>query len=100
MKAFCWICLIFAWIYLAIPVAHGNGSGWQTYTVVDGLASPDVTGVFQDRRGNIWLTTRDNGISQFDGESFQSFTIEELTVLDRVTGKMDFFINQYLNKRK
>ena len=67
------------WIVLPIVsllalTAQADGGQWKTYTVADGLVSPDVTTIFQDRIGNLWFGTRAGGVSQFDGRDFRSFT--------------------------
>ncbi|WP_435356648.1 histidine kinase [Emticicia sp. SJ17W-69] len=42
------------------------------YTVKEGLAQMQVTGVFEDSRGYIWAATK-FGLSKFDGEKFENF---------------------------
>ena len=45
----------------------------QTYTVADGLAGPVVPVIFQDSRGILWFGSDQNGVSQFDGNTFEPY---------------------------
>ena len=64
-----------------VPAGRGRGH-WRTYGVPDGLGGANVTAIFQDRDGYLWLSIRGVGISRFDGETFVSFT--DLDVLGLV----------------
>jgi len=76
--------IVFFFVLLLALTAQADEGQWktfrlsslrtETYTVADGLVSPDVTTIFQDRLGNLWFGTRDGGVSRFDGENFRSFT--------------------------
>ena len=46
-------------------------AGYRLYTVSDGLVQSEVTALHQDTRGFLWIGTK-NGISRFDGHSFQT----------------------------
>jgi ligand-binding sensor domain-containing protein/signal transduction histidine kinase len=50
--------------------------GWRNYTTNDGLPSPEVYTVIQDKKGFLWFGT-DNGVSRFDGYTFQNFGAKE-----------------------
>ncbi len=39
---------------------------WHVYTRKDGLSSNVVTSINEDRRGNIWFGSHDNGVSRLD----------------------------------
>ncbi len=45
----------------------------QTYTVADGLVGPVVPVIFQDSRGILWFGSDQNGVSQFDGNTFEPY---------------------------
>ncbi len=45
----------------------------QTYTVADGLVGPVVPVIFQDSRGMLWFGSDQNGVSRFDGNTFEPF---------------------------
>ena len=44
----------------------------QTYTVADGLVGPVVPVIFQDSRGILWFGSNQDGVSRFDGNTFES----------------------------
>ena len=46
---------------------------WQTFNLQDGLPSPNVVALLQDRRGDLWFGT-EAGITRFDGSTFTTFT--------------------------
>lgn len=46
---------------------------FRNYTVNDRLVANAVRTIFQDRKGFIWIGTRE-GISKYDGHLFTSFT--------------------------
>lgn len=55
---------------ITIPKAHVN----ETNTIY----SPDrITGIAEDKEGNVWLGTDGYGICKYDGTSFTSFTTED-----------------------
>ena len=47
----------------------------QRFTEADGLVSSDVTGIYRDLRGFLWVSTF-NGVSRFDGRTFENFNRE------------------------
>jgi len=48
---------------------------FETLTTRNGLSSNDVTCVYEDHKGFIWLGTRD-GLNRFDGRVFKKFRSE------------------------
>lgn len=48
----------------------GQESSYLNYSVADGLPSPEVYQVIQDKKGFIWFAT-DNGVVRFDGGDFE-----------------------------
>jgi signal transduction histidine kinase/ligand-binding sensor domain-containing protein len=46
------------------------------YGVADGLASGEVTSIYQDRKGFVWLSTFE-GVSRFDGYSFTTYGVQD-----------------------
>ena len=36
-----------------------------------------VTQIFQDDEGNMWFTTTDEGVFQYDGQSFKQYTVND-----------------------
>lgn len=45
--------------------------GYKLYTVADGLVQSEVISLHQDMKGFLWIGTK-NGISRFDGHTFQT----------------------------
>ena len=73
-------------------VYYYDGKSFQNYTTRDGLAGNNVTCIYEDRTGNIWV-----GASRYDGKSFQTFTAKDgLTnnnvnsIIEDKTGKFWF----------
>ena len=55
----------------------------KTYTTHDGLVHPQVTKLFKDSRGYIWVGTK-GGVSRFNGRTFTSFTLREMHLLNQI----------------
>lgn len=66
----CWLGVVFSSFSqkASFPI-------WQ-YTSENGLPSPEVYFIHQDRQGYIWFAT-DRGVSRFDGYSFQNYGVKE-----------------------
>jgi ligand-binding sensor domain-containing protein len=57
-------------------VYYYNGKSFRNFTTRDGLASNEVTNIYEDKTGNIWFGT-ESGASRYDGKSFRNFKINE-----------------------
>lgn len=55
----------------------------KTLTKKDGLIGDTVTAIFEDSKGNMWFGTT-NGVSRYDGKTFQNFTQIDGLTLDTV----------------
>ncbi|MBK8736504.1 MAG: hypothetical protein IPL98_11635 [Saprospiraceae bacterium] len=55
----------------------------KTYTTHDGLVHPQVTKLFKDSRGYIWVGTK-GGVSRFNGRTFINFTLREMHLLNQI----------------
>jgi ligand-binding sensor domain-containing protein len=53
-----------------------DGDKWDTFTPDDGLTGYQVSGLVEDKRGNIWAATN-NGVSYFNGTEWHSFTARD-----------------------
>ena len=49
---------------------------WRTFGVPEGLPSPDIFAVLQDRAGDLWFGTW-GGVSRYDGEQFVPLTTQD-----------------------
>jgi signal transduction histidine kinase/DNA-binding response OmpR family regulator/ligand-binding sensor domain-containing protein len=47
--------------------------GWQELTIADGLSQGMIFDLKQDRKGFIWIATKD-GLNRYDGHNFRVFT--------------------------
>jgi ligand-binding sensor domain-containing protein len=57
-----------------VTVKAGRGKGhWRTFSVPEGLSSPAVYDILQDRAGNLWIGTL-RGVNRYDGERFSVLT--------------------------
>ncbi|MDI6791788.1 MAG: two-component regulator propeller domain-containing protein [bacterium] len=43
---------------------------WTNFTTEDGLADNDVWSILEDRTGNLWFGTFNNGVSKYDGKKW------------------------------
>ncbi len=56
-----------------VPAGRGRGQ-WRTYDTVDGLATQETRTILQDRRGYLWFGTWGGGVSRYDGQTFTTYT--------------------------
>ena len=69
----------------AVEAGPGSRQGmWRTFEVSDGLPSPSILNIFQDRAGDLWFGTRHGGVSRYDGRQFVTFTTEDGLAGNRV----------------
>jgi signal transduction histidine kinase/ligand-binding sensor domain-containing protein/CheY-like chemotaxis protein len=67
---------------LLVPTKSGlarrAARGWETVTVDDGLGAGDISAVFRDREGNIWLGLLGSGLARWLGyNEWQSWSDRE-----------------------
>ncbi len=55
-----------------LPIAKGKS--FTCFTTKDGLINNKVWTILEDSAGYIWVGTRNNGLSRFDGERFITFS--------------------------
>jgi ligand-binding sensor domain-containing protein len=72
-------------------VYYYDGISFRNFTTKDGLASNDVTCIYEDKTGNIWFGT-EGGASRYDGKSFRNFKMKEAP---RVTQADSIHISVY-----
>lgn len=51
-----------------------DGRSFTNFTTKDGLGDYSVWSMVQDRDGNIWIGTRNNGLYRYDGKTFTCFS--------------------------
>src|ERR1019366_3288232 len=47
---------------------------YKMFTVKDGLSCSEVSSIFQDNRGYLWIST-EGGLSRYDGTTFKNYSI-------------------------
>ena len=62
---------------------------WQIYSIADGLAGLRIEHIAEDCEGYLWFASWENGVSRFDGDTFETFTERDGLVNNRV-----YFIQQ------
>lgn len=73
------IRLVFA-LLLGVSTASlslGQSYFFKNYSVEDGLGQSQVSEVFQDHKGVIWMGSNGGGVTRFDGQSFTVFTVAD-----------------------
>jgi ligand-binding sensor domain-containing protein len=61
------------WVATSDGILHLDGTDWKIYTTSDGLTENYITGLLQDKSGNIWAYGYGSGLDRYDGSSWQSF---------------------------
>jgi ligand-binding sensor domain-containing protein len=54
-------------------VCRFDGQQLQYFSTAEGLGGSQVTGIIEDQKGQLWLTTN-GGVSVYDGETFTNYT--------------------------
>ena len=57
------------------PFSRAQQINLRTYSIEDGLVNNDVSNIYQDQQGFIWLCTR-GGLSRYDGIRFTNYTTD------------------------
>ncbi len=52
-----------------------DGKNFTKFTTENGLIHNGVFKIFEDKFGNIWIGTRNTGLSCYDGKTFKNFTV-------------------------
>ncbi|CAL1519399.1 two-component regulator propeller domain-containing protein [Chitinophaga sp. MM2321] len=51
-----------------------DGKSYKNFNTKDGLGNYSVWSIMEDKAGNIWVGTRNNGLYRYDGKTFTSFS--------------------------
>jgi len=73
--------LLSAWSFAAFALSNNH---LTHYSVEDGLPQNRASGIYQDKKGFIWIPTH-NGLAKFDGENFTTYLntlSEEIQIID------------------
>ncbi|UZO81331.1 hypothetical protein NBT05_02380 [Aquimarina sp. ERC-38] len=54
------------WVY--------NGKNFKNFSKKDGLSHNAVFSILEDKVGNLWMGTRNTGLTRYDGKNFTSFS--------------------------
>ncbi|RRB06403.1 hybrid sensor histidine kinase/response regulator transcription factor [Larkinella rosea] len=64
----------FFYLFFLLPFTlFAQPKGWQEITISDGLSQGMIYDLEQDRKGFIWVATKD-GLNRYDGHNFKVFT--------------------------
>ena len=82
-------------------IYYYDGKSFKNFTTKEGLASNEVTCIYEDKTGNIWFGTGD-GASRYNGKSFRNYTMKEglpsndiNSIIEDKTGKFWFGTRGY-----
>jgi len=65
--------------------ADGKASNkFQLFTQKNGLVDNNIWRIFQDREKNLWIASKDNGLSKLASERFLMYTVKEGLALNKV----------------
>ncbi len=80
------LIFLFLWLLFSLSFAQGSFVPHTiNYTVHDGLPSNEVYYIFEDHDHYLWFGT-DNGISKFDGKTFETFNSKHGLRFNNVVG--------------
>jgi ligand-binding sensor domain-containing protein len=80
-------------------VFYYDGELIQNFTTKDGLASNQVTFIYEDKKGNTWFGTG-GGASRYDGKLFRNFKMNEQSQDSNVWAKYDNDVNSIIEDKK
>ena len=80
---------------------RGQELVFKHYDLQDGLASPTIQSIFQDRNGFLWFGT-ESGLCRYDGNGFKTFTVKDGLPGNEVFGMFEdskerLWLQQYKN---
>jgi hypothetical protein len=68
--------LLILLICLCCRLTSAQSYSYKHYTIFDGLVQNQVTALFHDDKGFIWVGTK-SGVSRFDGVAFKNYTYKD-----------------------
>lgn len=82
------VIFILSTVLAVFICADTQAEQMQTYTVADGLVGPVVPVIFQDSRGMLWFGSDQNGVSRFDGNTFEPYAGSLNTLDEALSAKV------------
>jgi PAS domain S-box-containing protein len=73
-------------LWLLFISAAGQTYSFRNYSLKDGLPQSEVTCMFEDSKGYLWMGTNGGGVSRFDGSSFTNYGTKDGICSDFITG--------------
>ena len=58
-------------------VKDQNSQNFSSFNKLQGLKNGFIYSMYEDHRGNIWISTERSGVTRYDGQSFKNFTSAE-----------------------
>lgn len=74
--------------FTSIPITENNGSNYYILANKNTMAKNAVWSIMQDKSGDLWFGTKDNGIFCYDGKSFTRFLDN-----DNIINRNDIHLN-------
>ncbi len=65
------LVVLFQYLMLCYTLAQPHKPRFEHLTTNDGLTNNSISHIYQDKRGFIWISTR-NGLSRYDGQVFKN----------------------------
>ena len=65
------------WCADAAGVHQIKNDSVRTYTLRDGLSGFDVSAVYEDRNGNVWISTRSAALNRLQNDKFTTYTTKD-----------------------
>ena len=64
--------IFFCFFFFVLQAQVSSPFSFTHYSMVNGLASNEVTSIVQDRTGYLWISSN-NGLQRFDGVQYKNF---------------------------
>lgn len=72
-RSICWVVLVLC----TAGKASGQEFQFEHFNLEQGLPHTEITTIYEDAKGYLWLMSNGGGISRFDGEQFVNFDMND-----------------------